>query len=205
LRAAEQWRRLILARRTSSVAGRILLCAALAVGTSAEAQTIAPSADFQRVDCRSWRPAYDFRRVTSDSVRVLALDSAGTDLVREAGASLIPPRIPRDRLDYDVVLDVPRLCIDQLLLRVDSLTVRVSLDVNVANMVRVMAGAGVAIGHVNLSLRHVRATALLAVDLTPAVRVVDEVMAYLEAHPEILARVLEERIRQERREERRGP
>ena len=131
--------------------------------------------------------------MTSDSVVVRPLENAPEDLARLV--TVDPrPRIPRDRLDYDVVLDVPRLCIEQLRLRVDSLTARVSIDADIASLVRITAGAGVAVGHVDLYLEGVRATALLAVDLTDVKRAVDVVMTYLDAHPDVLKRIWRERI-----------
>ena len=88
------------------------------------------------------------------------------------------------------MLDIPRLCIEYLELHVDSLRARVSLDARIAGMLQLSAGAGIAIDDVNLTLRNVRATALLAVDLSRVVQMVDLTMAYLDTHPEILKRAL---------------
>jgi hypothetical protein len=179
--------------------GGVLLFTLLAIGRVAGAQSAVAGVGETPRTCDERRPSYDFRRVTSDSERVRTLSGAPDGLARRVGARGLPVRVPRDRQDYDIVLDVPRLCIEHLELRVDSLRARVSLEADIADMVRVTAGAGVTLGQVDLRLSRVRATALLAVDLSYVVRVVDETMSYLEAHPEILARVLEDRIRRERR------
>jgi hypothetical protein len=121
---------------------------------------------------------------------VRVLPGVPPDLARDMAATTGERHIPRNRLDYDLVLDIPRLCIDYLELHVDSLRARVSLDARIAGMVRLSAGAGVAIDDVNLTLRNVRATALLAVDLSRLVRLVDLTMAYLDNHPDALRRAL---------------
>ena len=106
-----------------------------------------------------------------------------------------PPRAPRHALDYDVVLDVPSLCLDDLRLQVDSLKARVSLDAKVANVVYVRAGARVALGRADLSLVGVRTTVLLAVDLSFVRQIVAETMSYLDVRPDLLARTFADTIR----------
>jgi hypothetical protein len=88
------------------------------------------------------------------------------------------------------VLDVPSLYVDDLRLQVDSLRARVSLDAKVANVMYVRAGARVALGRADLSLVGVRATALLAVDLSFVRQIVAETMSYLDLRPDLLARAL---------------
>jgi hypothetical protein len=177
----------------------LCLIGALPLGSSVAAQAAIRADSVKRVDCPGWRPSHDFRRVTSDSEQVQVLPGAPEELAQRLRSGRVPRRVPRGREDYDFVLDIPRLCVDYVELRVDSLTARVSLDANIAGMVRVVAGAGVALGHVDLVLTHVRATVLLAVDLTNVTQVVNQTMDYLDAHPDMLARVLESRIREERR------
>lgn len=86
---------------------------------------------------------------------------------------------------YDVVVDVPDLCVGRLDLNVQNLDARLSLNVRVANLVRVQAGADVTIGTVNLGIRGVRAEALLLVDLDNVVQIVDQVLTLVDNHPEI--------------------
>jgi len=86
---------------------------------------------------------------------------------------------------YDVVVDVPDLCVGNLRLQVQNLDAHLSLNARVANLVRVQAGADVAIGTVDLTIRGVRAQALLLVDLDNVVQIVDQVLTLVDNHPEI--------------------
>ena len=174
------------------IIGGALLIASIAIseGRIASAQVATTDASQRRAGCTHWHPSHDFRRITTDSLRLTPNQGTPPELVRRVAGEPARRVARRDRLDYDVVLDVPRLCIDELILEVDSLTARVSLDANIANLVRVSAGAGTAIGRGNLRLSRVRATMLLAVDLSYVKQVVDETMSYLDAHPDVLARVM---------------
>lgn len=147
--------------------GRSLVLAALvAYGRSAAAQTTGPEPP-QRVECDREGPSRDVEHTPDVS------------------------HVPRNWLGYDLVLDIPRLCIEDLELHVDSLRARVSLDARIAGMVRVSAGASVAVDSVSLTLRNVRAKALLAVDLSHIAQMVDLIMAYLGSHPTLLKRALD--------------
>lgn len=174
-------------RRIAFCAAGLLLASAASIG-----------AQSNRVECSRPGPGgtgHDFRRVTSDSEQVEVLPSAPPELADRLTSKPPARHIPRDRLDYDLVLDIPRLCIEHLELHVDSLRARVSLEANIAGLVRLNAGAGVAIDHVDLTLENVRATALLAVDLSRLVQVVNETMSYLEANPDVLRKILGDSLR----------
>jgi hypothetical protein len=88
--------------------------------------------------------------------------------------------------EYDVVLDIPNLCVNRLFLKVDSLTAKLNLDARVANLVRVNAGVDVLIGTVDLTIQGVRAQALLLVDLDDVVYIVDQTLTFVDNHPEIV-------------------
>jgi len=88
--------------------------------------------------------------------------------------------------EYDVVLDVPNLCVQRIFLKVDSVTAKLNLDARVANLVRVDAGADVLIGNVDLTIQGVRAQALLLVDLDDVYYIVDNTLTFLDNHPEIV-------------------
>lgn len=88
--------------------------------------------------------------------------------------------------EYDVVLDVPNLCVERVFLRVDSLTAKLNLNAQVANLVTVRAGADVLIGNVDLTILDVRARALLLVDLDNVVHIVDQTLTFVDNHPEIV-------------------
>jgi hypothetical protein len=88
--------------------------------------------------------------------------------------------------EYDVVLDIPNLCVNRVFLKVDSLTAKLNLNARVANLVRVDAGADVLIGNVDLTIQGVRAQALLLVDLDDVVYIVDNTLTFVDNHPEIV-------------------
>jgi hypothetical protein len=88
--------------------------------------------------------------------------------------------------EYDVVLDIPNLCVNRIFLKVDSVTAKLNLNARVANLVRVDAGADVLIGNVDLTVQGVRAQALLLVDLDDVYYIVDNTLTFLDNHPEIV-------------------
>jgi hypothetical protein len=88
--------------------------------------------------------------------------------------------------EYDVVLDVPNLCVNRIFLKVDSLTAKLNLNARVSNLVRIDAGADVLIGNVDLTVQGVRAQALLLVDLDDVVYIVDQTLTFVDNHPEIV-------------------
>lgn len=88
--------------------------------------------------------------------------------------------------EYDVVLDVPNLCVNRIFLKVDSLTAKLNLDARVSNLVRVSAGADVLVGNVDLTIQGVRAQVLLLVDLDDVVYIVDNTLTFIDNHPEIV-------------------
>lgn len=91
--------------------------------------------------------------------------------------------------EYDVVLDIPNLCVDRVRLNVNNLQARVALDARVANLVRVNAGADVQIAEVNLGIDGIRAQALLLVDLDNVVQVVERALAFIDANPQIITQL----------------
>ena len=88
--------------------------------------------------------------------------------------------------EYDVVLDIPNLCVNRLFLKVDSVTAKLNLNARVANLVRIDAGADVLIGNVDLTIQGVRAQVLLLIDLDDVVYIVDQTLTFVDNHPEIV-------------------
>ncbi|HJQ10810.1 MAG TPA: hypothetical protein VJ840_07235 [Gemmatimonadaceae bacterium] len=88
--------------------------------------------------------------------------------------------------EFDVVLDIPNLCVNRVFLKVDSVTAKLNLNARVANLVRVDAGADVLIGNVDLTIQGVRAQALLLVDLDDVYYIVDNTLTFIDNHPEIV-------------------
>lgn len=126
-----------------------------------------------------------FRRSVGDSAArgmasMAATPPAGTAPV--TGGTLRSHEYP----EYDVVLDIPNLCVQKIALRVDTLTAKIDLDARVSNLVRVAAGADVFIGNVDLTIRGVRAQALLLVDLDDVYHIVDNTLTFVDNHPEIV-------------------
>jgi hypothetical protein len=88
--------------------------------------------------------------------------------------------------EYDIVVDVPNLCVDSIVLNVRNLTAHLALDARVANLTRITAGADVVIAEVDLDIRDVRAEALLLVDLDHVRLIVDDLLTMIDNNPEIV-------------------
>lgn len=122
-----------------------------------------------------------FRRSVGDSARsTMSQPPAGTPAI--TGGTTRSHEYP----EYDVVLDIPNLCVQNIHLKVDTVTAKVSLDARVSNLVRVSAGADVFIGDVDLTIRGVRAQALLLVDLDDVYHIVDRTLTFIDNHPEVV-------------------
>jgi hypothetical protein len=91
--------------------------------------------------------------------------------------------------EYDVVLDVPNLCVERIFLKVDTVSAKINLNAQIANLVTVRAGADVLIGNVDLTIQDVRARALLLVDLDDVVHIVDNTLTFIDNHPEIISQL----------------
>lgn len=87
--------------------------------------------------------------------------------------------------DYDIVLEVPNLCVERINLIVRGLEAHVALNAAVASLVTVTAGADVAIKTVDLTIQGVRAEALLLVDLDNVRYIVDRALQLIDNNPQI--------------------
>src|SRR5688500_11448628 len=87
---------------------------------------------------------------------------------------------------YDIVLEVPDLCVRQIRLRVKNLDAHVSVNAAVANLVHIQAGADVTIKTVDLTIQGVRAEALLLVDLDNVVQIIDRTMTFIDNNPQVI-------------------
>ena len=126
---------------------------------------------------------------TTTSIRRAVGDSASLGLAQTpAGTTPVTGGTTRSHEypEYDVVLDVPNLCVQQIHLKVDTVTAKVNLDARISNLVHVSAGADVFIGDVDLTIRGVRAQALLLVDLDDVYHVVDQTLTFVDNHPEVV-------------------
>jgi hypothetical protein len=88
--------------------------------------------------------------------------------------------------DYDIVLEVPNLCVRHIKLAVRNLEAHVSLNAAVANLVKVQAGADASIRSVDLTIQGIRVEALLLVDLDNVAYIVDRTLTMLDNNPQIV-------------------
>jgi hypothetical protein len=123
----------------------------------------------------------NFRRSVGDSARLnVSQPPAGTTPV--TGGTTRSHEYP----EYDVVLDIPNVCVQNIHLKVDTVTAKIDLDAKISNLVHIAAGADVFIGDVDLTIRGVRAQALLLVDLDDVYHIVDNTLTFVDNHPEIV-------------------
>ncbi|MDB4878131.1 MAG: hypothetical protein JWM41_4577 [Gemmatimonadetes bacterium] len=124
-----------------------------------------------------------FRRSAGDSLNV-----TGQRMQTASDSNRITGGTPRSHEypEYDVVLDIPNLCVERIFLKVDTVTAKISLDAKVSNLVHISAGADVFIGDVDLTIQDVRARALLLVDLDDVVHIVDQTLTFVDNHPEVV-------------------
>jgi YD repeat-containing protein len=146
---------------------------------SAQQRPAAQTQRFQRtrdmhVACVGPDSARTFRRSVGDSL--------ATGTARVTGGTPRSQSYP----EYDVVLDIPNLCVERIFLKVDSVTAKLNLHAQVSNLVTIRAGADVLIGNVDLTIQDVRAKALLLVDLDDVVYIVDQTLTFIDNHPEII-------------------
>jgi hypothetical protein len=103
------------------------------------------------------------------------------------------------RLDEpDVLLDVGRLHVDKVELKVDELTARVALDARVLDLVQLSVGVDAELRGVDLDIEDVDAQALLKVRLDNLVAIVDRTLGLLDRNPLLRDRALRSRERESR-------
>ncbi|WP_051886580.1 hypothetical protein [Streptomyces hygroscopicus] len=89
----------------------------------------------------------------------------------------------------DVLLDVPRLDVDEISVEVENLRARVSLQAEVLDLLKLNVGADVDLGRVNLEIKGVEAQALLKVRLDNVARIVGRVLRTIDENPQILEHI----------------
>jgi hypothetical protein len=171
--------------RISGFASAATMAVALATAASAQTGTAQPTQRLQgtrdmHVACVGPDSGRVFQRGIGDSLRTTTAMSGDSSRVTGGTAR------SREYPDYDVVLDVPNLCVERIFLKVDSLTAKLNLDAAVSNLVRVTAGADVLVGNLDLTIQDVRARALLLIDLDDVVHVVDQTLTFVDNHPEVV-------------------
>ena len=90
----------------------------------------------------------------------------------------------------DVLLDVPRLEVEQLTIEVNNLQVELALDARLANLLRLTAGASASIDNVKIDIRGVRAQATLIVRLDNVRAIIERTLQTLDNNPQIVTQLL---------------
>lgn len=136
-------------------------------------------------------------KVIALGLLVAALPANAQQRVREdcqpntqVAQTTAPQGIDQRTREYDVVLNVPQLCVNRLNLKVNNLVAHLALDAAVANLLQVQAGADVSIARVDLGIYGVRAQALLLVDLDNVVYAVDRTLSFIDNNPQVVRGVL---------------
>jgi hypothetical protein len=96
------------------------------------------------------------------------------------------PRAPDRRDDPDVLLDVPRLHVDDIELKLDELHARVALEAHVLDLLRLDVGVTADLRGVDLEIAGVDAQALLKDRLDNLAQIVDRVMSTIDRNPQLL-------------------
>ncbi|WP_051325607.1 hypothetical protein [Glycomyces tenuis] len=126
-------------------------------------------------------PAKDKRERKSDGTEADGKRRERT----EAGAA-----IDRPSAEPDVYLDVPQVDVEELIVDVEDLRARVSLSVEVLDLVRLNVGADVVLGKVHLDLKGVHAQAMLKVRLDRVAEIVARVLETVDRNPQVLEQAL---------------
>jgi hypothetical protein len=90
----------------------------------------------------------------------------------------------------DVVLDIPNLSVESITLDVQGLEAHVALDAQLANLLKLTAGADVTLDSVKLDIKGVQAQAALIVRLDSVRAIIERTLQTLDANPQIVERLL---------------
>ena len=90
----------------------------------------------------------------------------------------------------DVLLDVPRLEVDELTIEVANLDVNIALDARLANLLKLTAGADAHVDQVKIGLKGVRAQATLIVRLDNVRAIIERTLQTLDNNPQIVSGLL---------------
>src|SRR5688572_26882807 len=90
----------------------------------------------------------------------------------------------------DVLLDVPKLRVEEIILDVEDLRAHVSVQADVLNLLRLSIGADVQLGGVHVEIRGVEAQALLKVRLDKVAEIINRVLTTIDRNPEIVDQIV---------------
>ena len=100
--------------------------------------------------------------------------------------------------DPDVLLDVPALGVEELHLEVESLKARISVQAELADMVKLNVGVDVDLGKVKLGVKGLDAQVLLKVKLDNIRAILEQALEAVDRDPSILDRLTGETHRKDR-------
>ncbi|WP_218776042.1 hypothetical protein [Sphingomonas sp. TZW2008] len=90
----------------------------------------------------------------------------------------------------DVLLDIPNLSVDEITLEVENLQARIALDAQLANLLKLSAGADAGIDKVKLTIKGVQAQATLVVRLENVRAIIERTLQTIDNNPEIVRGLL---------------
>jgi hypothetical protein len=90
----------------------------------------------------------------------------------------------------DVLLDIPNLSVESITLEVQGLEAHVSLNAQLANLLKLNAGADVTLEAVKLDIKGVRAQASLVVRLDNVRAIIERTLQTLDNNPQIVTQLL---------------
>jgi hypothetical protein len=115
--------------------------------------------------------------------------SGGASRQRRAGDASdpktdAPARASRD--EPDVLLDVPKLTVEEISLEVDNLHAQIALEARLADLVQLRVGADVEIERVSLEIKGVEAQAQLKARLDNVLAIIERALDTVDKNPELL-------------------
>ncbi|MDB5694577.1 MAG: hypothetical protein JWN21_120 [Sphingomonas bacterium] len=107
-----------------------------------------------------------------------------------ATASTVAQQAMSANTQPDVLLDIPNLSVDEITLEVDNLQARIALDAQLANLLKLSAGAEASIDKVKLTIKGVQAQATLVVRLENVRAIIERTLQTIDNNPEIVRGLL---------------
>jgi hypothetical protein len=124
-------------------------------------------------------------KATESQIAAPAQSASGYDKRTTFGPSALDSQLP------DVILDIPNISVDEISLDVFNVRAHISLEAKVAELVQIKAGVDASIDNVNLTIRNVRANALLLVHLDNVREILDHALTAIAENPILIERLLD--------------
>jgi hypothetical protein len=124
-------------------------------------------------------------KAAESQISAPAQAASGYDKETTFGPSALDSQLP------DVILDIPNISVDEISLDVFNVRAHISLEAKVAELVQINAGVDASIDNVNLTIRNVRANALLLVHLDNVREILDHALTAIAENPILIERLLD--------------